>query len=136
MNARTGRLRNTTPAIILLLISLTLVGCGGGDGPPVSSVSGQVKLDNVPLIGASIIFKADGYPAAASYTDTSGNYELRYLGRDLGAVIGENYVTISPAVPDDATEETPDLYLPIYEGKRTVSSSGPNVFDFDLKSGE
>jgi hypothetical protein len=80
----------------LLLVAL-VAGCGKSYN--VAPVSGRVTLDGHPLAHAQIRFLPTGgedLPPSFGVTDDDGSYELHLLtDGSLGAIVGENHVTIS-----------------------------------------
>ncbi len=81
----------------VVIAGLFIAGCGGGAAGRVDvfPVSGVVKFNGAPVIGAFVAFSPkDGQPAATSRTDDNGKYELTtYEIRD-GAAAGNFSVVI------------------------------------------
>ena len=67
-------------------------GCGRSDG--LASVTGTVRLDGQPLVGAQVQFTVQGQPPSSGRTDDNGYYELRRTRSASGATIGTNRVFV------------------------------------------
>lgn len=132
-------------ACSILVMSVALTGCGNG----LSSVSGDLTLDDQPLAGsdrvrATIMFypESGGAPAAA-LADESGGYVLSTGAQD-GLAPGNYLVIVSatesspPAVAGGTPSKrvlTPEKYAnPKQSGLRAEVKPGRNTFNFDLKS--
>jgi hypothetical protein len=121
------------------LAIMLLPGCGGG--PSLANVSGEVKVDGIPLEKGVITFvPAEGKGQPVTGDVVHGKYHVR-------TTVGKNIVMISAPVvidkrkdapTDDAnwleitTESLPDKY----HSKTTLSfevQSGSNTKDWDLK---
>lgn len=82
--------------VLVPLISLILVGCGGGsDRPSLAPASGIVTLNGEPVEGASLTFipTAGGRPGSA-ITDAQGRYTIKTYQDAPGAIIGEHKVAV------------------------------------------
>lgn len=82
--------------VLVPLISLILVGCGGGsDRPSLAPASGIVTLNGEPVEGASLTFipVAGGRPGSA-ITDAQGRYTIKTYQDAPGAIIGEHKVAV------------------------------------------
>ena len=82
--------------VLVPLISLILVGCGGGsDRPSLALASGIVTLNGEPVEGASLTFipVAGGRPGSA-ITDAQGRYTIKTYQDAPGAIIGEHKVAV------------------------------------------
>ena len=121
----------------LLLVLLTIGGCGGETGPEKYTVSGQVTLDGEPLKEGSITFHSveKGGDSSAGPI-TLGEYSLT---SSVGAKKVE--VTANRHVPDkkDALGmPVTEQYIPKqYNSQTTLTAEvekGANTADFDLKS--
>jgi hypothetical protein len=86
------------------ILCASVAGCGaagGAGGPTVYPVTGVVKLNGQPVVGADIVFNLkDGTGSSFGRTDASGNYQLTTRRSNDGAVPGDYLVVISKA--DDA----------------------------------
>src|SRR4051794_8679489 len=84
-----------TPSIALILLSISLAGCGTS-ATKVAPVHGRVTLDGQPLKFADVTFQPDGAQrVSAGQTDADGRYELVYKRGQPGAIIGPHTVRIS-----------------------------------------
>jgi hypothetical protein len=107
---------------ILLLLGAGLaltVGCGGGKGPKLAPVSGQVKVDGKPYPNAYVTYQPratkdnpDPGRGSVGITDADGRFTLMYEGGKPGAVVGKHIIRITSVQPADDpsrfkdTEET------------------------------
>ena len=115
----------------------------------IAPVSGTVKLDDKPLVGAVVNFQPiakrgnDAGPGSTGRTDENGKFRLITIDRFDGAVVGEHRVRIysyspeSPNSSDVDDENTPSEKVPEqynYKSKLTftVLSDGTEAADFDL----
>jgi hypothetical protein len=83
---------------LFLLLPLNLGCSGGGDPnrPKTYPVSGTVKLNGVPVDGATVTFQlTEGKESAIGSTDAKGNYSLSSFSPNDGAVAGQYKVSIS-----------------------------------------
>jgi len=147
------------------LVVLVCGGCGSGvdhTGPPLHRVSGVVKWNGQPLVGADVTFNLkDGSGSSFGRTDAAGRYELTTRTSNDGAPAGDFLVTISkvdepaPSATKVVSQDDPN-YNP-YAGKGATAqpppkstlpakyadaktsgltarvSAGSNPLDFDLK---
>lgn len=100
-------------------------------------------LDGKPLDGATVFFSPDGGGrTSAARTDADGRYELTYVGKEMGAKIGQHTIrlTTSEEVTNPKTgrsmhtpEKVPAKYNEKSELKRDVAE-GANTIDLDLTS--
>jgi len=133
-------------ALLVLLSSLGLLGCGNG----LAQVSGTVTLDGKPIEGGpemngTVNFVRDdgrGAPAIG-IIDRSGHYTLRTGARE-GVEPGSYLIGIAakkvtpPSTPEGMPQAklvTPPKYADITQsGFREDVKAGRNRFDFDLNS--
>ena len=122
---------------VLGYIALALsLGCSNGDRPPLGEVTGVVTLDGQPAAGLGILFKKDGFRSSSGVTNENGEYELKYIKKVLGAVVGEHKVRIQPLAAEGANRKgrrIPPRYNRESELTATVKT-GSNTFNFDLFS--
>jgi len=151
--------------LVSLLIGLALSGCGtggGSSGPPVYPVSGVVKLNGQPVVGADIVFALkDGQGSSFGRTNASGEYQLTTRKSNDGAPAGDYLVSISKAdeapaadsasIPQDSPNYNPYVGkaapakpkaktgIPAQYGDSKTSgltarvAEEKNTIDFDLK---
>jgi hypothetical protein len=88
-------------ALSLAIACAAVAGCGaagGSGGPPVYPVTGVVKLNGQPVVGADIVFNLkDGTGSSFGRTDSSGHYQLTTRRSNDGALPGDYIVVISKA---------------------------------------
>lgn len=134
----------------LSLSALGWSGCRKSDQPPLAAVTGQVKLDGSPLAGAFVKFSPDFGRSSRAVCDDNGNFELIYIRREEGAVIGNHKVIITTEF--EIEEDLADSGLSFDRQSRKPSREkvprkfnveskltrkvepGNNVFNFDLSS--
>jgi hypothetical protein len=126
---------------------LLALGCGR-KGLDLVPVHGRITLDGKPVANAGVGFisPSASHPATAN-TDADGNYRLRTLAANDGAVVDDYAVTV--VLSEDPNYGTSRAYNPrmirwiVPERYSSASTSGlkakvtredPNVFDFDLSS--
>jgi hypothetical protein len=125
------------------MLSAAIVGCGGGDTPPLGQVTGSVTLDGKPVEGAVIQFEptTSGFPTAFGQTDKDGKYELWYSRGNKGASLGESLVRIQAfqdANLDAGTKRRPETIPARYNVMTDLKvevARGAQTHNFDLKSG-
>lgn len=97
-NSRSWMVRYAS-LVTLCMAAMTVAGCSGEGTkgrPKVSPVSGTVKYNGNPVVGASISFAAEGSPRfATGTTDAQGKYSLTTFDTNDGAVVGKHTVTIT-----------------------------------------
>ncbi|MEW4489604.1 hypothetical protein AB1L42_16095 [Thalassoglobus sp. JC818] len=132
--------KSATAGILLLALSLT--GCGKSDLPDIGRVSGTVTQDGKPVADAVLTFQPEGARPSYARTDEDGYYEVEYTKGVLGATIGNHRVSISKLQSSGeqggygagASKET----LPAKYNLRTTLSydvkPGKNKADFNLDS--
>jgi hypothetical protein len=126
--------------VCALLTVLVFSGCSGEPenakwrGEP--DVSGVVKLDGIPLTGATVSFhQATGSPLVAS-TDSNGNYALDLTGIE-GSSLGKYVVRIrrsSKSDVDGSSEMLEDVPAKYNEQTELVVDifDGAKEIDFNL----
>jgi hypothetical protein len=126
-----------------ILLCSVLLGCGGGDTPPLGQVTGTVTLDGKPIDGAMLQFEpvSSGLPTAFGKTDKDGKYELWYSRGNKGASLGESLVRIQAfqdANPDEGTKRRPEIIPAKYNVMTDLKvevTRGAQSHNFELKSG-
>jgi hypothetical protein len=152
--------RNRSHAIvgISVLVSLALIGCGGGNKylPELGQVHGVVTLDGKPIEGIVVQFnpivstttpeptergrKRVASGGSSGVTDKNGEYRLTFDGSTAGAEVGPHdvkVVDIPPAEADDSKiVRKPRIPLKYLVGNplRFEVEPGDNSFDIALKS--
>lgn len=125
-----------------VISAIILIGCGGGDGPDLGTVSGTVTLDGKALANATLTFtptgEKGGRPSIA-ITDDDGEYELKYTAALAGAPPGEYEVSITTSTSesdDDGNDIETEEILPAKYNAATVLKKtiepGSNTIDFAL----
>lgn len=148
----------------LLICSVLLVGCGGGDIPKTVPVTGTVTLDGKPIEGATVNFISDeGSITASGKTDANGKFSLQaIIGSQTatGTVVGSHGVavvktessgqevtdpkammaqmTTNPAITSQFKQKylIPEKYSNPLQSKLKfqVTDAGPNDFKIELAS--
>jgi hypothetical protein len=113
---------------------LLFAGCGGGDRPPLGTVTGAVTIDGQPLKGVIVAFMpAEGRPATA-LTDEQGRYKLEYVDGVQGCKVGPNTVSFFPPTGGSPSHSIPAKYTNNSSEFKVDVQKGRNTFDFELKS--
>lgn len=91
-------------AVVLVLLSLAILGCGSGDTlPPLAPVKGKVTLDGAPVTSGHVALHPEKVdpavkaPLSAGVIDGSGNYEI-FTGGKAGAPLNSYKVVVTPAM--------------------------------------
>jgi len=80
---------------MLVLATVGLAGCGGGDGHPDRvDAGGTVTYNGAPVAGAQVVFRVKGGHAATGVTGDDGRFELSTFGQQDGAIPGVHIVTV------------------------------------------
>jgi hypothetical protein len=123
-----------------LLLLLSLMGCGGGDG--LVELSGRVALDGAPVERGTIQFEpADGVGPSAEATITAGAYRapvspgVKKVRIYAYKKIGEYHVTgpDSPLI-DEVEQIAPAKFNDDTTLEREVPARGLKTLDFELSS--
>jgi hypothetical protein len=133
----------------LLLLCLTGLALGCGDGRQVGTVSGRITLDGQSLADARVNFQPIGdarNPGIGSFgkTDANGDYSLTLIDeKGQGAIVGTHRVIIK-AVPagkgdpaDDKARAAPDRVPPEYNSNSTLTfevKPGHNTANWKLET--
>lgn len=140
---------------MLCLLAAISVGCGGAgsDDPPLTPVSGAVRLDGKPLERATVIFVPVGATKGRGpfgVTDAEGKYSLQTANGGEGAAAGDYVVIVTKSVLPDGSDlptdadsvmelDPKELIPPIYSDaskstlKATVQAGGaPQQISFDV----
>jgi hypothetical protein len=136
-------------AIIFSCLSLLAMICGCGESDPLGrkAISGSVKLNGAPIENGNIGFQPTEQGTTSSGTViAAGKYSIP---REKGLPVGKYRVTINAPKPGTGTAAPKDVMpgdpLPVSQEMIPpewntnsdqfieVKSSGPFVFDFDVK---
>ncbi|MBS0260873.1 MAG: hypothetical protein JSS02_02865 [Planctomycetes bacterium] len=105
--------------------------------PPLALVTGRLTIDGKPAApGTRVVFipvesgKNLKLGTSEGLTDTNGRYAVQYTAEHPGAVIGKNYVVITPS---DPSQGIPPRYMMAGELQVDVVQ-GAKPFDFELRS--
>ncbi|VTR97162.1 hypothetical protein [Tuwongella immobilis] len=117
----------------------TLIGCGGGDGPKLYSVSGTITFDGTPLDDGIILFRnteADG--KGYSGPISQGKYQVECEAGKMRVEI-EAYKVLPGKFDTSNGEKTPirKMFVPAkYNASTTLNANVPEktTFDFTLTS--
>lgn len=101
---------NSAGRLCLVIVgSLVLAGCGGGDGAkrvPVFKVTGVVTLKGEPLTQAIVTFSPKaGQPVAFGTTNDKGEFFLTTYDTDDGAAAGNYAVVVSKSAAASPTTD-------------------------------
>ena len=132
MNARLSR-----PIAPLVLIALLCAAGCGKSGPVLVPVSGTVMCDGKPLAEGTLYFKTIGTGAVEIMQIKDGHFEGK-------AEIGDRRIEVNAyqtkAIKDDQMKGEIKINLVADQYnfnsilKAIVTASGPNKFEFDVKS--
>lgn len=143
--------KNLIPIFCIGLILGCLTGCGGGgDFEEYPEVTGTVTLDGQPLTSGHISFQADaGGGTGIGILDSAGAYSARATRNQAGLKPGNYKVSViawkeKPGVdkdgnPDMSVKGVSLIHQSYNDTKKSgltasVSESGPNEINFDLKA--
>lgn len=149
MNRWFHNVRDCSAWLILLSTAAICTGCGGAsDAPVLLPVTGRVTVENAPLEGLGVTFRADesrGNTSGlipAGTTDSDGNYELQATSQS-GASPGWYKVVITPPTPPMTGGEAPQVGPPPFAAKysdftttdlavEVKEDAAPGDYDFNL----
>jgi hypothetical protein len=114
------------------LMAVGLVAAAGCGGRGFAEVTGTVLVDGKPLLGAFVTFVPEGPDAVRGVgsTNAEGRYRVIRPGGKIGAMIGNNRVSVTGG---DAGRALP----PQYNTQTTLQCDvkrGANVFDIEIKT--
>jgi hypothetical protein len=133
-------------ALIVNVIALAAIGCGGGKSPVPGS--GTVTHKGQPVADATVLFTPVGAGDAAGMmargtTDAQGKFSLTTNKPNDGVVPGDYRVSVSPKTKErpegDYSADPPPPFPQKYTDptatdlKVTVKSGGSNDFPLELK---
>lgn len=137
---------------LLLLASITFLGCGTGES--VTPVTGTVTVDGQPLDGASISFLPEAGTKAgvggSAKSDSSGKYSVKTAKGSDGLPPGKYTITVTkselkdPSLAEgggvteaDLIHYVPKKYnSPETSGLSTTVDTSPHTFDIKLEGGK
>jgi hypothetical protein len=135
--------RSSSAGVAAALLATAMVGCGGGggDGPELYPVTGQVTFDGTPIEEGRILFRmTSGDGKAYSGAITDGAYEVQ---AEAGTAEVEITASRDTGKFDDmggASEPVPigEMYIPKqYNSETTLTKeieATENEFNFELKA--
>lgn len=125
-------------AALVVVVALTVAGCGPSVKIPTAPVSGVVTVNGKPVPGLEVDFVPEAkIRPAVGVTDMSGRYEARFLQQQKGVSLGPCVARISlfrdgtrtnnliPPVYNENAADNPDLRL-------TIPKEGM-TFNYDVK---
>lgn len=124
------------------LLSVVLVGCGGGgpsDTPDTGEVSGTITVDGKPQAGLQVSFQPESGRPSIGTTDDSGYYELIYTSDLKGAKLGKGYFSVitpqddGEGYSDEEGEGYAESTDPIPAKYNTEAASNPEM-QFEVKA--
>jgi hypothetical protein len=137
--------------VAALIPVLTLAGCSADPYPGRFGISGKVTLEERPLKTAIVTFEPlEGQDTAGNATITNGVFSIpRQNGLKVGKyrvqiTAGDGKTAVNPVNPDEPPGPgggtnivSRDLVPPSWNRKSkqevTVTTEGPNSFQFDIK---
>jgi len=119
------------------IVAVVLFG-GCGSEFKLAEVTGTVTMDGTPTGGLQILFEPldKDQPSSIGFTQSDGKYELRCSSGEMGAVLGQHTVRVTPVERDDpeaASVVIPQKYNNASELQREVKS-GQNTINLELTS--
>ncbi len=134
--------RAATTLLVLAAVTCLSLGCGGGDGPQLGSVTGTITMNGVPVPGVNVTFipQDKGSPSYGG-TDQNGKYRLLFNQHRTGAQLGKHNVVIKnreSETDDSGNRILSGVVVTIpqkYSEPGTLSTevqSGQNKLDFAL----
>lgn len=126
----------TVSAFTLLVLSLSLAGCGGTGGAPKGKVSGKVTANGQPVTEGSLVFAPLGNvqsTAARGKVNSDGTYVLGTDAADDGAAIGSHVVVYN--APSDQQADWDGYGTPPPVKSSPFKFMKPNVTEVEVKAG-
>jgi hypothetical protein len=131
-------------ALMLAAGLSVLAGCGT-EGPEIAPVTGIVTLNDQPVEGAMVYFEpVQGGRSSTALTNAEGEYELKYIGDRMGALLGDHQVRITKfrkQTQDDngrvVDKGMPEQFPKSANTESTLTAKvedKDNVYDFPIKS--
>lgn len=86
-----------------IVYTLIVAGCGRSDRPALAPASGIVKLDGIPVEGATVSFlPVEGGRPGSGLTDVEGRYTIKTFEDAPGGIVGEHKVAVMKVSGDGA----------------------------------
>jgi len=123
-----------TRSFWLLLLSLTLLGCGRGHELPTAPVTGKILVDGRPVAKGQVIFAPEGGRAATGILQPDGTFTLSTYRPNDGAVLGKHTVTVISAEPVEGAAEGIDAEMRWLVPRR-YSDPGTSGLTFEVTPG-
>lgn len=135
--------------LLTVTASLALMGCGESREFELAPVSGKVTLNGEPLVGAQVLLQPTGGsenpgPSSTGLTNESGEYVMKTIDGEEGAVVGHHRVAITsnpfqevPAGDQDVgpnNERVPMRYNLNSSLTIDISKEGDAKADFEITS--
>ena len=137
-------------ALVACFGLLGLSGCGGGNSD-ISPVTGTIKIDGEPINYASVTFMPTQGRASTGLTDADGQYTLKYVIGQEGALLGQHKVYVTTRVVKEGSygQDSGGIKDPVRKTGRkellpkkyadrgateltAIVEKGDNTIDFDL----
>jgi hypothetical protein len=123
-------------AVFCIGAAVSFGGCGSKFN--LGEVTGIVTMDGTPTGGLQILFEPldKDQPSSLGFTQSDGRYELRCSSGEMGAVLGQHIVRVTPVERDDPEPGSvviPHKYNNRSELQREVKS-GQNTINLELTS--
>ena len=125
----------------VLLMLLSIVGCGDSTGPKLGHVEGVITIDDEPASLVMVEFQPleQGHSPSYGFADIKGHYKLKYSSKRNGAVVGAHTIRVTYGDDPSPDDESPKVVIParfnrLSELKAEVKP-GNNRHNLDLKLG-
>ncbi|MEW4456233.1 carboxypeptidase regulatory-like domain-containing protein [Bremerella sp. JC817] len=128
--------------IPLLFSLVVLLGCSSGKPDlDFGEVRGTVQLQGTPLPHATVRFQPSSGRPSYGKTNEAGEFTLKFMGREWGALVGDHQVAITTEdrIEDPTTGEArwqKEILPARYNTETTLTATvepGDNVFQFELE---
>jgi len=116
--------------IVTSFVASIQSGCGGSSQLKTLVVTGTVKFQGKPVIGANVFFVPEKGPRAIGDTDSQGRFRLMTSRPGDGAVPGEFKVGVTKFVPDPEKKDDP---VPATKNELPDKFSNPTTSGFTAK---
>lgn len=124
--------------LAVLALALVVSGCGES-GPRLYKAGGTVTYNSQPVEGATVTFAYDNGNFASGATDAAGKFQLIYMGRPGGTVLGKCTVSVakvagSGGTPPPAGEKDPLKMMEAMKAAGSSTMQGENNMNTQPKS--